>query len=69
MFANEGIESIMRKIARWYNVEVIYQGKITDNNFVGTVPRFGNISEALTILELTNTVHFKIEGRRVTVMP
>ncbi|SMC58315.1 FecR family protein [Pedobacter nyackensis] len=69
VFANEGIESIMRKIARWYNVEVIYQGKITDNNFVGTVPRFGNISEALTILELTNTVHFKIEGRRVTVMP
>ena len=69
VFGNEGIESIMRKIARWYNVEVVYQGKITDNNFVGTVPRFGNISEALTILELTNTVHFKIEGRRITVMP
>lgn len=69
VFANEGIESIMRKIARWYNVEVVYQGKITDNDFVGTVPRFKNISEALTILELTNTVHFKVEGRRITVMP
>lgn len=69
VFANEGIESIMRKIARWYNVEVNYQGKITDNTFVGRVPRFANISEALTILELTNTVHFKIEGRRITVMP
>lgn len=69
MFANEGIESIMRKLARWYNIEVVYQGKITDKDFVGTVPRFKNISEALTILELTNNVHFKIEGRRVTVMP
>jgi transmembrane sensor len=69
VFANERIESIMRKIARWYNVEVIYQGKITDNDFVGTVPRFKNVSEALTILELTKTVHFKVEGRRITVMP
>lgn len=69
VFANEDIESIMRKIARWYNVEISYQGKITDNTFVGRVPRFANISEALTILELTNTVHFKIEGRRITVMP
>lgn len=69
MFANEKIESIMRKIARWYNVDVVYQGKITDNDFVGTVPRFKNVSEALTILELTNTVHFKIEGRRIIVMP
>lgn len=69
VFNNERIESIMRKIARWYNVEVVYQGKITDNDFIGTVPRFKNISEALTILELTNTVHFKVEGRRITVMP
>ncbi|WEK20564.1 MAG: DUF4974 domain-containing protein [Candidatus Pedobacter colombiensis] len=69
IFAYEGIESIMRKIARWYNVDIVYQGKITDNNFVGMVPRFKNVSEALTILELTNTVHFKIEGRRITVMP
>jgi transmembrane sensor len=69
VFANERIESIMRKIARWYNVDVVYQGKITDNDFVGTVPRFKNVSEALTILELTKTVHFKVEGRRITVMP
>ncbi|WP_316815634.1 FecR family protein [Pedobacter nyackensis] len=69
VFANEGIESIMRKISRWYNVEIIYQGKITDNDFVGTVPRFKNVSEALAILELTKTVHFKVEGRRIVVMP
>lgn len=69
VFANEGIESIMRKISRWYNVEVIYQGKITDNDFVGTVPRFKNVSEALAILELTKTVHFKVDGRRIIVMP
>ncbi|SMD02137.1 FecR domain-containing protein [Pedobacter africanus] len=69
IFAGEGIESIMRKISRWYNVEVVYQGKIQPNNYIGTVSRFSDVSEVLGILELTKAVHFKIEGRRITVMP
>ncbi|WP_316790447.1 FecR family protein [Pedobacter frigoris] len=69
VFANERIESIMRKIARWYDVEVIYEGKITENDFVGSISRFKKVSEVLNLLELTQGVHFKIEGRRITVMP
>jgi ferric-dicitrate binding protein FerR (iron transport regulator) len=69
MFANEDLRSIMRKISRWYNVEIVYQGKTTDNTFIGTVSRFKEVSEVLNILELTKTVHFKIEGRKITVMP
>lgn len=69
MFANEDLRSIMRKISRWYNLEIIYQGKTTDNTFIGTVSRFREVSEVLNILELTRTVHFKIEGRKITVMP
>ena len=67
-FNNENIESIMRKLSRWYNIEVQYQGKITDEGFYGTVSRTRNISQVLDILEKTKGVHFKIEGRRVTVM-
>lgn len=69
MFANEDLRSIMRKISRWYDLEIVYQGKTTDNTFIGTVSRFKEVSEVLNILELTRTVHFKIEGRRITVMP
>jgi transmembrane sensor len=69
MFANADIESIMRKISRWYNVEVVYQGKISESNYLGTVSRFSKVSDVLDILEATKTVHFKIEGRRITVMP
>ncbi|NQX37526.1 FecR protein [Pedobacter steynii] len=69
MFANEDLRSIMRKISRWYNLEIVYQGKTTDNTFIGTVSRFKEVSEVLNILELTRTVHFKIEGRKITVMP
>lgn len=69
VFANEGLESVMKKISRWYNIEVAYTGNVTKEEFVGSVSKFENISEVLAALELTGLVHFKIEGRRITVMP
>ncbi len=68
-FSHEKIESIMRKLARWYNVEVAYKGKITNEGFVGTVQRSKNLTEVLDVLESTGLVHFKIQERRVIVMP
>lgn len=68
-FFEEPIESIMRKISRWYDVEIIYEGKITTERFNGGISRFKNVKELLEMLESTGSVHFKIEGRRVTVMP
>ncbi|MGV3685232.1 MAG: FecR family protein [Daejeonella sp.] len=69
MFKNENIKSIMRKIARWYDVEVSYSGNIPDIGFGGTISRSTDITEVLNALQLTNSIHFKIEGRRITVMP
>ncbi|PTS99302.1 anti-sigma factor [Pedobacter sp. HMWF019] len=67
MFDQERIENIMRMIERWYNVEVVYQGQIPEDKFGGSVSRFDQVSKVLSILELTGKVHFKIEGRRITV--
>jgi transmembrane sensor len=69
MFASEPIGSIMKKLSRWYDVDVDYQGKITTEGFTGSVSKYENISEVLNTLELTGLVHFKIQGRRITVMP
>ena len=68
-FAHEHIQTIMRKLARWYDIDVTYQGKPTREGFVGTLPRSQNLAEILKTLELTGLVHFKTEGRSVTVMP
>ena len=67
MFESEGIESVMRKISRWYDVEVVFEGEKPKDGFGGTVSRFSNVSKVLRILELTNKVHFKIEERRIIV--
>lgn len=69
LYNEEPISSIMRKIDRWYDVEVVYVGDVKHLKFAGTVSRFKNVSEILRKFELTQNVHFKIEGRRITVMP
>jgi transmembrane sensor len=68
-FSNENIRDLMRQIARWYDVEVVYEGNMTNKDFSGSVSRYENVSKILDVLESTNTVHFKVEGRRITVMP
>lgn len=68
LFKDEDIRSIMRKISRWYNVEVNYSGNIPDVGFGGNISRSKDINEVLNVLQLTNAVHFKVEERRITVM-
>ncbi|MHA4806964.1 FecR family protein [Flavitalea flava] len=67
-FNEAGIETVMRQIERWYDVEVSYEGKKPAWHFSGTMNRNTNISQVLKILELSD-VHFRIDGRRVIVLP
>lgn len=67
MFESEDITSVMRKISRWYDVDVVFEGAVPKDKFGGTVSRFSNVSKVLTKLELTNKVHFRIEERRIIV--
>lgn len=67
VFDRENIEGIMKKLSRWYNIEVEYVGELTDKEFVGTISRGENLSEVLKMLELTGTVEFDIKGNKVIV--
>jgi len=67
-FENADIQTVMRQIARWYNVEVVFEGKITTEKFEGDIPRSSQLTEVFKILELSK-VHFKIDDKKVTVMP
>lgn len=68
LFKNENIHAIMRKVSRWYNVDVQYDGNMQNQVFGGRISTSENISKILKSLELTGTIHFKLEGRRITVM-
>lgn len=69
VYQDDSIYKIMEQAARWYDVEVEYVGDdVKSQTFYGKGDRYGNISELLKNIELTGTVQFKIEGRRVIVM-
>ena len=57
----------MRQVARWYDVEVQYQGKVSNEHFSGIVSRNSNVSEVLKIMEQAG-IQFHIEDKKVTVL-
>ncbi|HEY1201457.1 MAG TPA: FecR domain-containing protein, partial [Niastella sp.] len=67
-FDNVDIQAIMRQLARWYKVQVIFKGRIPARRFAGQVSRSSNLSQVLKILELSK-IHFTVEGDVVTVVP
>lgn len=67
-FKNDDIKGIMRKISRWYDADIIYQGDIPERIFVGGIPRNSNLSDVLKVLELNN-IHFEVEGKKIIVKP
>jgi ferric-dicitrate binding protein FerR (iron transport regulator) len=67
-FERADIESVMRQISRWYDIDVDYHGRVSEH-FGGTISRDVNISDVLKMLEMTGGVNFKIDGKKVIVMP
>lgn len=64
---SENIETIMKMIGRWYNVEVVYIGEKTNQRFSGKVSRFDKISKVLEIVESTGEARFEVKERTVYV--
>ena len=66
-FNNEDLRSIMRQFARWYDVEVSYEGKQKVRQFSGEVSRDVNLAQALKVLQLSN-VKFRIDNKKIVVL-
>ena len=67
-FNNTDIHTLMRQVSRWYDVEVEFNGTITDDGFTGKVSRNVPLSKLLDVLEQYE-IHFKIEGKKIIVLP
>ncbi|RZK15935.1 MAG: DUF4974 domain-containing protein [Pedobacter sp.] len=68
MFNNERQESILKKIARWYNVQIEYVNpEAKDVMYYGTVSRFEKISKVLRKFEQTGEVRYDIKNNKVLV--
>lgn len=67
-FNKASLQEVMRQIARWYDVEISYERKISPLQFGGKLQRDLSLDQVLEGLEKSQ-VHFRIEGRKVIVIP
>ncbi len=68
-FDGADIHEVMKQLSRWYNVEVIYEGKIDSVPFQGEIGRALTLAQVLKGLEQIH-VHFRIEeDKRIIIMP
>lgn len=65
-FSDMDLESIMREMARWYNVKVVYEDKITDRYTVN-VSREVPVSQLFKFIEMSGGVKFDIRNEIITV--
>lgn len=68
-FNGIGLHAMLRQLERWYNLQVMYEGKVPDVQFFGEMSRNLQLSDVLAGLERSD-VHFRLEaGRVLVVMP
>lgn len=67
-FHDADIKTVMRQIERWYDVEVVFEATVT-KKFKGSIPMDLSAIKVFNILEQTGGVHFRIDGKRIYVLP
>jgi len=67
-FNGSDIQQVMQELARWYDLDVIYTKEIKEKFHV-EMTRNTSLTNMFKILEETGGVHFKVEGKKITVMP
>jgi len=68
VFNNEEISEVMKKVSRWYDVEVEYLDGMAGKRIGGSIPRLSHVEELMEALKATGLLHYKMKGGTVVVM-
>ncbi|HJT73049.1 MAG TPA: FecR domain-containing protein [Chitinophaga sp.] len=67
-FDNVSLKEVMRELARWYDIQIVYEANVPDMYFEGEMSREMNLSQVLAGLQQAG-VRFRIEeGKRLVVL-
>jgi len=67
-FDNIKIEPLLRQVARWYDVQVVYRGDI-HSHFSGLISRKATLAQMFKILQSAGGATYRLEGNTLTVVP
>jgi transmembrane sensor len=66
LFTNTNLQTIMRQLSRWYDVDVEYRGTVNEKHYNGRISRNVPVSQIFQILK-TSGINFTINGRKIIV--
>lgn len=67
VFSNEPIRDVMRKVSRWYDVQIVVDDAVGRERIGGTIPRFENIEEVMGALKATSLLDYRMKGGKVII--
>ena len=65
-FHDTELKDVMREILRWYDIQVEYQGNITDKKYTAEISKNKSLLSILKIFQMSG-VDFKLEGKKLIV--
>ncbi|HAL52342.1 MAG TPA: anti-sigma factor [Sphingobacterium sp.] len=66
-FSNNNLKEIMRKISRWYNIEVIFEGPISQETYVAQISRKKRLNDVLRALQLSGSIKYNIRNNKLYI--
>ena len=68
VFENEGLEDILNRLSRWYDVDVFYGSeKVKGYHFTGHMEKYEDVEIILNAISKMVGVHFTIKDRTIVV--
>lgn len=68
VFEDEGLEEILNRLSRWYNVDVFYSNeKVKEYHFTGHMEKYENMEVILRAISKMVGVHFTVQGKTIVV--
>ena len=68
VFWQQGFDEILASIARWYDIEIVYEGiDPTAYSLTGKIPRDCTLADVIELFEMITDVSFEIKDNRLIV--
>lgn len=68
IFEDASLESIVKELERWYDLDVTYASK-SKTKYTGRITRSVSLREVLAIFEKVGYVKFNIKDKQITIIP
>jgi len=68
IFNQESLEQLMKRVSRWYNVEVQYENQaLKKESISGTISKYKQLSSLLLVLEKSGIAEFQLDKHILTI--